>query len=877
MRSAGLLLLLAAPLLACGSSGDPAPADPGPPPDELAYELFESTIRLTEADLAQITTADADGTIAFASQPLALADVDVGAVLLGGISAKTPNGLLRVVTAVDRTGGLVLRTASAPLELAFRKLHVKLERKAEPFDDTGSFALTESSPLALRPQFTIASGKADRKQRYEIVVFDGDGDVETKNDQIRLDATLGGGFTYALSVDVDWGDIDRLPAVVVECVASLAKIVTGDKPTCRLQDLVPEARSTFRADPFMTLDVKALGAASLAYERDFDVGAIALPPFALGPLVFTPSVDVLARVQGGASARFEVGANVRADAEVSIVVSSKTAGKPVVTGPRLKELDARATEPVLDLHATAEASVGARLNASLYGVAGPYATVHGVARIEASPLADPCWTLGFSLEAELGARITSPKLPALGYVTLADASTGRLPIVDREVARGTCTLPDDPPGPPGSGPTARAFAAPAFTPWAKRLQGGALDGLPVTGLGVSKWTAPELARTVDGRWLATGTYARGLHKIDDDGLLTWISEPVTTSERSLAALATAPTGDAGMLALLAPESTETFVLAKTTQAGTLLWSRAYRLGTTCTSVPSQIVKDGDRGYLVLGRCREDTLGWIVRVDERGDVTRARTITEPGSRLVLPVAATIADGEPVLVGEVARPGELEWTFVMRLDGEDRPSTSMALSCPELIATQPTSVIPSASGGVTVLGTANGVGLVARVRRDGALGFARYPNVGAGVTSYFVVASAAELPTTGLVIGATMGRTSSETPNALVLAGLDSAGSLAWAKSYAVTSPTPKPIHAPAIRLTDDGGVFATAISATVEGADPELYAMKVFAKDGSLGDGQALSPSTAIIADEPRATVTRAFAPVAADVAVTVTPLALRRR
>ncbi len=86
---------------------------------------------------------------------------------------------------------------------AFRKLHAKVADLSTPFRKGGSYAGSDLSPLSLAPQFSIAGDLGDR-QNYKIVVFDGDGNTDTTNDQVLIDTTLGGGFRYALSIDMDW-------------------------------------------------------------------------------------------------------------------------------------------------------------------------------------------------------------------------------------------------------------------------------------------------------------------------------------------------------------------------------------------------------------------------------------------------------------------------------------------------------------------------------------------------------------------------------------------------------------------------------------------------------------------------------------------------
>jgi hypothetical protein len=862
-----LVLVCCALGAACGSSS----ADAG---DELDYELFFSTRTLKEADFAALESSDDAGTLVFSSESPALSGVDVGAVLLAGATPKTPNGLLRVVTGVERGPKLVVHTAAAPLEAAFKRLHLRARRLADPSAGDARFALTDARPLALRPRFSVASGKGERSQSYQIVVFDGDGDVGTTNDQIKIDATLGGGFNYALSVDVDWGDVDALPKAVVDCLVSVAKLAVGQRPSCRPEDLLPEVKSTFDVQPFVTLDVDARGAASIGFEKSIDVGTIYLPVIPLGPVLLTPTVDIIAKVKGGASARFEVGASARADIESSVTVSSRTSGTPQYAPPRLKDYKVTVHEPKVDLNASATAQVGARLNVSLYGVVGPYATASGVAQVDAAPLDNPCWKVRFAIETELGVRITTPRLPVVGYVTLADAHLAPFRPIDEEVARGACVVPPEPPRPPGSGPTTGALQTPSFKPWAKALS-SAVDGAP-SYTGSFLLGSPELVPSIDNRWIAVGGYAFGMHKLDGEGNLTWTSKLGPPDKRPLRAVRSVPTSDAGLLALLRPDDTAAFVLAKTGQSGALETARSYALPDDCVATTSHLMRDAGAGFLVLGRCNGGR-GYVVHVDDRLDVIRARYWEDAGATNLSPVAGATSDGEVVLAGEVAYPSELEWTFVARLDADDRPSVTTAFKCPAQLIAQPSALVPSAGGGVTVVGTANGLGLVARVRKDGQLGFARYPNLGTGVAAALVGSSVAELPTTGMIMAASHRDVSTNDPPGVVLAGLDSGGTALWARRYALTSPAPRALALPALRLTDDGGAIVTMVAGPANGSEGDLYAMKVFAKDGTLGDGFPITSTSIQLGDYTCQTATRAFAPNVTDVPVTVKPIGIVRQ
>lgn len=866
-----LAVCTACALVACGESSSSGTKNPG---DEITYELFASTLVLQPRDLAALASSSEDGKLVFAPEPAALRDVQVGQVLLGGMSERTPSGLLRVVAQVERGDGtLTLRTVGAPLQLAFRKLHARVRRAA---DTSGEMQRVPEDAGDAFVRSPLLDGGGSRSQRFDLVVFDGDGDEQTLNDQVKIDVTLTGAYSYDFSIDVDWGAIDRLPEVVTDCLASVANLLEGEPPSCSIDDLLPEAKTTFAVRPSLAADLTARGAASLDFERDFHVGTVHLPPIPLGPLVFVPSVDVIGNVKGGASARFEVGASASAELESSVVISTRTGGTPQLVPPTLEDWDVDVRPPTVDLHAFAEASVGARLHVSLFGIAGPYATASAIARIDAAPLLNPCWAVRLGLEADLGARITTPDLPLIGYVTLADWHTAPFRPFDQEVANGTCTIPADPPGPPGSGPTAGALQSPPFTPWAHVI-GGAVDGTTAPGVGTLGAGSPALSPSIDGRWVAAGAFAGGLHKIDADGTLTWTEPFVWSGERALRALRSVPTRDAGLLALLRAEDGAAFVLAKSTQAGVPGPARAYDLPGDCIAAPADLARDASDGYVVLGQCLGTGEGWIVHLDAAGDVLSAGLLENDDAQHLVPRTALAVDGQVVVAGTLREPGLSETAFVTRLDAADRPTVSTAFGCPDLPTIEPTAIAASEAGGVTIAGTANGIGFVARVRKDGGVGFARFPNLGAGVADVFVVSAVAELPSTGLVIAASTGDATGTEPNAVVLAGLDGGGRNLWARRYALADPAPRALAWPALRLTDDGGAIVTAVAEPAGAGSGDLVAMKVHAKDGFLGDHAAIASAQVALGSLACTVAERTIAPRLVGMDVTVRPVALSAR
>lgn len=846
----------------CGSADHPGPTLPK---DHIEYELFDSTRLLEPGEAESLAFAGEDGVLVFDPAPTSLEGLAVGDVLLAGASEAAPAGFLRVVLGVEREGGtLTIRTAAAPLQLAFRKLDVRIHREARLED--GAFQTGEEG-LVLERRVDPLGIDGEVKRHFDILVFDGDGDPATTNDQVRILADLSGGFGFDFHLSFDWESILELPVAVTEC---LLAVITLDLD-CSIEKLLPEARAEFRAKPKAGLDVRAIGAATMSFEREYVVGTVDLPPIVLFPLVFIPAIEIVATIEGGSSARFDVNVKGRADLESSVKLSTRAL--PEIVPLRVNDHEASASIDEVDLHAHVSAGIGPRLSLALYGVAGPFASARGEASVRAAPLDDPCWSLRFALAADLGVRVTTPDLPVIGYATLFEWTSPEFRPLDEEIARGSCVVPEHPPPPPGSGPDVHSFQSPTFTPWAL-VVGGEVDGTLADSVGSLASGDPTLLPSIDGSFVGAGAFLDSLHKIGQEGELIWQRKLLTERDEALRVIRVLSTKDARLLAMLKPKDTAAFVLARLSQAGEVLEAWSYHL--PCVAVPHHLMHDEGNGYVALGSCRDTGQGWIVRTDGRGRVSGAWFIEEGNARSVTPTAGLVWDGEAAVVGKALEEAGGTWTFVFRMDEAAGTDRGLAWVCPERIATEPRFAIPSEEGGITVVGESNGPGFVARVRRDGALGFVHYPNLGTAVSDVFSVSTVAELPVTGMVIGASQGNVLDSKPNALVLAGLDGGGRTMWARRYFLDEAMPRSIAWPALRLTDDGGVFVTGIAAPSESRAGDLVAMKVFLKDGHLGEGTALRSEPIDLADHPCKAQTRPFVPQLHEAGATAHPMVLRR-
>jgi hypothetical protein len=854
-----LSLLLA--LVACSS--DTAGAPPRPlPADELSYELFSTTTLLTDADLAGLASAP-DGTLTFANAPASLAHVEETHVILAGVSPATPQGLLRVVTRVKRDGNaLVLSTLQAPLQLAFRKLHVKMQRDAANFA-APPVAVNDLSTRTVSPRDEIVGVDADASLPLDFLLFDADGDRATTSDQVGIRGSLGGGFHFGLSIDVDWGDVLDLPAAVTSCVKSLIDLVGGSLPDCSPTALLPELKLTFEADPHMNASASLYGAASLSYDKSFDLASIPLAPIPIGPLVFIPTVDVTAKVEGSAGAGFTVGAHGSIELQSSVSLDSKHIDSPDVTPIAVKKLDFAADDTKVVLAATAKVGVGARLNVELYGIVGPYAEAIAYAEVKADALADPCWSLHVGVDTALGVKVTSPNLGFLGSITLLDWKGLEFTPVDEVIASGAC-LPVEkgPPLPPGSGPDAVTYATPSFTPWARLFSAVGDDGAVRSFLddGI-EWTDDVLA--IDGRYVAVGSRNDAIVKFDEAGDLIWSRRYRREPNAPLLRLRrVVPTRDAAMVILTEAQTSEPPSLLKIGQAGGVYFRKTLELAPDagCSFEPFGLLQDTHDGFYVVAGCLGDERAAIVHVDRDANVLGVRLFGDPNpkgstgnERTIVPSAIATMGDDVVVMGSSSTVVEGTRMFAIRLGDSGGPAwANRLIGCSDALDLHPSQARLNPDKQLTVVGTAadHRDGLVMRLKDDGDVAFANFSRFDASGDEPFGIHAFAELPTTGLLVagsttdtGLPAGDPGTET--SIVLASLDAVGRTLWAKRYTLAGL--RSMNHASLHVTDDGGALVTGITQHTSQPGGGLYAMKAFAKDGDLAGapGVTVSPMTVI--------------------------------
>ena len=810
------------------------------PKDEVEIVPFRSTRILSAADLASLEPDRGDGVLRFASTPAALADVRRGQVIVASKSPTTPVGLLRVVKSVTKDGdGLRLETVQAPIQLAFRKIHLKTTTKSTGELGATSWPDRTTQPLTAQ-DFDQHIGAG---QDVNMIVFDGDGDTATTNDQVVLEGRLGGAIDFSFALDFDWGALEELPDLVTQCIGNL---LDGDL-SCSLTDLLPEANAIFDARPSLAANLDLHGAAILSFEKEFvlyksNIGELVYPP-----LVITPNVEIIAKVEGQASAGFRTRADAAIAFDTSVTLSSKQPGTPQFKAPELDTIEVNAEPPQVTLRASAKAGLGAELTTLIYGVTGPYVSARAFAEVDADAFREPCVTLSAGVEGSLGVKITTPAFLFLDPFELISWET-QLGPVERvldvpvplcEAPAGASTLP------PGSGPDAEHLANPTFTAWS-RTYASPMSNLLSLGGGTSFWLDEE--RTIDGRLVVAARGAEALIKLDENGALVWSRALSVDADDPSAVLH--PTRvlsmpDAGLLVLAEPRVPPLSVV-KLTQSGRVEYRRELVLpDPACYETPVDLASDGGTGAYVVLTCGA-TRVFIIHLSATGEVLDASSFGDATATRLDPTLATNAQGDLFISGRISQPQDS--MFALRRDAQGNIRfTNRYVACAEGSDVYPVRAIIESNGDVTVAGRggAEHNGFLARVKSDGGVGFSAFPGYGFGLGSVFVLDAVAQLPTTGYVVSASAIRFSGPQPYdaepGIALLQLDSVGQPVWSRRYVLFAEdlSVAEVGHTDLRLTDDGGILVTAAPhVAVAGDTSSLWAMKVPAKDGAIDLGSS---------------------------------------
>ena len=852
------LRLLTLPILAALSTCECEP--PPPPPededgveeDELDFELFDSTYLLEPSTLETIERLDADGTLRFTGSPESLQDLERFDVILGGPTDATPRGLMRLVTEVEETAsGLVVRTLPAPLQMAFRRLHVRATRSTPA--DGESVHVGRAGQLQQSLSFTQDGWK---EWTVDEPLYDVDGDPSSTYDQVYGQGLLAGGITYTFSIDADWDDVADTIEDVKDCLEGLLSLSFE----CSPQELLPEVRTVMEIVAGASAELDLAGVAFLEYTSSFPAYQDPLEPIPIGPLWFFPHLEVIAEFEGAASSQFAMSWSAHATVESSLGYSTKT-GASIPLPDFDAGFEPGPVDAVLQAHSAFR--IGPQVSILLYDVMGPTAALLIGAELRADQDQSPCWHLVGKVDGSVGIFIGLKELPGF---ELIDEKV-EFNVAEQEFASGACGTPPPVLPPQAGDPGPAALQDPQFAPWAFAYP-GTVNSHPFEGPGAQlEWS--QLTPTIDGRFWLTGSEVRVLTSLEPDGRVAWAKRYVAdvdywtdTQIPDLLITRAAPTEDAAMMLLAHP-----YTLLKVDPAGELFWARRLALDVYRETWLrfTDLAPDGAGGFYVAGTVGDeynsslhhDAL--VVRIDAEGELLWTRRLgdTTWGEN---PRALVALEDGVVAIGAMWDDSGARWRgLAFRLDDQGGLVWARQLVIDDCGGgneqrIQPTTALRSRDGDINVGAAIERSGYEAAVfklKPDGDLPW--YASFRTATFNHLgpITTGLIQLPSTGFL--ATGNYSGAAGEDDWWVAGLDAAGAVQWARTYGGHQNPVNPLYVddsyPSIQITQDGGALIAGYTVSLA-SDDATWALKAPARSGELTLSSALNASVEELSTTP---------------------------
>ncbi|MDP8221587.1 MAG: hypothetical protein P9X26_09585, partial [Candidatus Stygibacter frigidus] len=167
--------------------------------------IVPETTEVVETEVAdeeiESITENGDMTVDESSE---LADVDVGQIMLSGVSQVSPQGFLRKVTDKrTENGKVILETEQASMAEAFEEFHMSEVIRLTPAD---------VERIELYNNSVYKSERDDIAFNFEMntVFYDQDGNHATTDDQIRLDGNLNFILDLIADIDINWFSLETM-------------------------------------------------------------------------------------------------------------------------------------------------------------------------------------------------------------------------------------------------------------------------------------------------------------------------------------------------------------------------------------------------------------------------------------------------------------------------------------------------------------------------------------------------------------------------------------------------------------------------------------------------------------------------------------------
>ena len=338
-----------------------------PKPDEAEIEYSSDLYVIDTAELITISSFDSLGNINIPSTVPLSNKLSAGMIIAGGISSISPNGFLKKITEITNEGGqTTVKTENATFEDAFVNASVDFNRKLTIED------IASENHLKKGLSFKNSTGVGFFVDANDVVLWDGDGNPGTTNDQIKADGSIFIDPSISLSFKIKNQQLDQFSFLVSNDLNTEISIYVGSEV--------------------------------LSKETEYSLARINMNPIYIQagilPIVVVPVLEITA------GAKVEV--NIQVETEIS--QTSKLAyGIEYASGSwspiSNSEYSFTYESPHLSANAQVKGYFGPQFNLLLYGIAGPYTDANAFLKLEADISDIPWWVLYGGAEVGVGVQV----------------------------------------------------------------------------------------------------------------------------------------------------------------------------------------------------------------------------------------------------------------------------------------------------------------------------------------------------------------------------------------------------------------------------------------------------------------------------------------
>mgnify|MGYP006285880187 CR=1 FL=1 len=342
----------------------------------LEIKIPETTKVLKDEDIKSIISIS-DNSLRVSKDSSTIKKLSEDDIITGGITDKTPKGMLRKVTDIKEYGDeIILETTSASLDETIEQGSFHINKRLTPEDIDRAMTDIQGVKLLSKPQsFNMVDFEVALN---DVVLFDYDNNLSTTADQIKANGAIGFNYNIDFSGRFKYFELTNLRFENILTEKENIKIELGSS----VKDFIGDG--AFYEKTIKTIRMKSI---------KFTVGPV--------PIVLTPKIKLNIGIDGDLYGK--VSMEITRENEIVSGVEYENGKWNDISERDTNSIDWQT--PSFDLRANVKAYAGPELECDLYEFAGPYGEIYGNFQFEGDVFAEPSWTLYGGLEAKAGVEL----------------------------------------------------------------------------------------------------------------------------------------------------------------------------------------------------------------------------------------------------------------------------------------------------------------------------------------------------------------------------------------------------------------------------------------------------------------------------------------